>query len=42
MYTNIPTTEVRHIIKDLLYRNNIKEDEKKKILCLLDVVLEQN
>jgi hypothetical protein len=41
-YTNIPTTKVKHIINDLLHRNNIKEDEKIEILSLLDLVLEQN
>ena len=44
MYTNIPTDEVRNIIKDLMNRNyNRKnEEEKNEILNLLDIVLEQN
>jgi RNase adaptor protein for sRNA GlmZ degradation len=42
MYTNIPTTEVKNIISDLLNKNNKNEEEKKEILNLLDIVLEQN
>jgi hypothetical protein len=42
MYTNIPTTEVRKIIDDILNGNNIKEEKKKEILNILDIVLEQN
>jgi hypothetical protein len=42
MYTNIPTTEVRNIINEVLNMNNIKEVEKEEILNLIHVVLEQN
>jgi hypothetical protein len=41
MYTNIPIHEVKCIVNTILEKNTAKE-EKKEILDLLNVILEQN
>jgi hypothetical protein len=43
MYTNIPTVEVKQIIKDILDRDyHTKLDDKRELLGLINVILEQN
>jgi hypothetical protein len=42
MYSNVPITDVKNTINEILSRNNVNEIKKEEILKLLDVVLEQN
>jgi hypothetical protein len=43
MYTNIPNTEARDIIKYFLkYYYCMKDEDKKELLILLNTILEQN
>jgi hypothetical protein len=42
MYTNVPITDVKNTMYEVLSRNNVNEREKEELLNLLNVVLEQN
>jgi hypothetical protein len=43
MYTSIPTMEVKQIIKDNFDRDyHTKQDDKKVLLSLINIILEQN
>lgn len=42
IYANVPITDVKNTVNEVLNRNNEKEIEIEEILELVDVVLEQN
>jgi hypothetical protein len=42
MCTNIPTHEVKGIVKDINKNNNISKEMKKEVIGLLNIILEQN
>jgi hypothetical protein len=43
MYSNIPTTEVKNIIKEILGKWNITSEHKKhELITILNTILEQN
>jgi hypothetical protein len=42
MYTNVPITDVKSIINEVLDRNNVNESEKEEILNVRDIIFEQN
>jgi hypothetical protein len=43
MYTNIPTLELKNIIKNIIDQNhNMSNAEKDELLNLLNLILEQN
>jgi hypothetical protein len=42
MYTNIPQNDVICIINNLLINNNTPEDQKREIITLVQVILNQN
>jgi hypothetical protein len=43
IYTNIPTTELKNIIKNtLIYDHHTSKEEKQELLNMLDIILEQH
>jgi hypothetical protein len=43
VYTNIPVTEVKHEMKEILNNNNhTPEKEKQELITLLNIILKQN
>jgi hypothetical protein len=43
MYTNIPITEIKNIIKNIMNNDNLmSKEEKEELSLILDTILEQN